>query len=151
MGCPPLPLNLNSEGVRMFSLGPWTEVPRDMPALPSDAELEILRVLWRIGPARVREVHERLPRRSEVVYNTVGKLLRIMEQKGLVACDDSVRAHVFRPLVEAEATRSRLIHDLADRAFGGSSTALALHALGNGKLSDAEIAELTALLVELEE
>lgn len=121
-----------------------------MTILPSDAELEILRVLWMTGPATVKQVYERLPRRDEVVYNTVGKLLRIMEEKGLVACDDSARAHVFRPLVERETTRRKLVRDLADRAFGGSAMSLALHALGGGDVSETEIQELRALLEKLE-
>lgn len=121
-----------------------------MASLPSDAELEILRVLWKIGPATVKQVYERLPRHDEIVYNTVGKLLRIMEEKGLVACDDSARAHVFRPLVEREATRSKLVRDLANRAFGGSATALALHALGGREVDEEELRELSALLEKLE-
>lgn len=121
-----------------------------MRTLPSDAELEILRVLWKTGPATVKQVYERLPRRDEIVYNTVGKFLRIMEEKGLVACDDNARAHVFRPLVEREATRGRLVRDLADRAFGGSATSLALHALGDEDLSEPELRELRALLAKLE-
>lgn len=121
-----------------------------MSTLPSDAELEILRVLWKTGPATVKQVYERLPRRDEIVYNTVGKLLHIMEEKGLVACDDSARAHVFRPLIERESTRRKLIRDLADRAFGGSAASLALHALGGEELSEAELQELRALLAKLE-
>lgn len=121
-----------------------------MTSLPSDAELEILRVLWKVGPATVRQVHERLSRRKDVVYNTVGKLLRIMEGKGFVACDVTDRAHVFRPLIERATTRSDFVRDLADRAFGGSTAALALHALGHESLSAAERAELRTLLRELE-
>jgi predicted transcriptional regulator len=121
-----------------------------MKGLPSDGELEILRVLWLDGPATVKQVHERLPRRSEVGYNTVGKLLQIMEGKGLVARDASERAHVFHPLVERLETQRGLVRDLAERAFGGSATALAVHALSAEDLSDDEVGELKALLAELE-
>lgn len=122
-----------------------------MGTLPSDAELEILRVLWTTGPATVRDVYSRLPRRDDVVYNTVGKLLRIMEEKGLVACDDSARAHVFRPLVRRERVCSDLVRDLAKRAFGGSEAALVLHALGDGSLTEEDATRLRELLVELDE
>jgi predicted transcriptional regulator len=119
--------------------------------LPSDGELEILRVLWRIGPATVKTVHERLPRRGEIGYNTVGKLLGIMEGKGFVARDETSRAHVFRPLIDRDQAERGFVRDLADRAFGGSPAALALRALGETPPTADEIAELKALLAELEE
>ena len=118
--------------------------------LPSDGELDILRVMWQSGPATVAQVHERLPRKREIGYNTVGKLLQIMVGKGLVACDDSARAHVFQPLVERNETRLELVRDLADRAFGGSAAELALHALSEKELTEPELEELRALLEELE-
>lgn len=104
---------------------------------PSDAELEILEILWRIGPATVRAVHQQHPRAREVRYNTVGKLIDIMVGKGLLARDASVRG--------------RLVEDLARRAFGGSPAALALHALGNTSLREEEVAELRRLLDALED
>jgi predicted transcriptional regulator len=119
--------------------------------LPTRGELAILRVLWQDGPATVRQVHLRLPRSGEIGYNTVGKLLRIMEQKGFVARDDSARAHVFRPLVGRDETQRGLVRDLADRAFGGSAAALAQYALGGTELTQSEVAELRTLLAELEE
>ena len=118
--------------------------------IPSDGELQILRVLWRRGPATVKQVHDRLPRAREIGYNTVGKLLQIMVRKGVVACDSSARAHVFHALVGQDETQRRLVQDLADRAFGGSAAALALHALSEKELTEAEVAELMTLLAELE-
>lgn len=119
-------------------------------SLPTDGELEILRVLWRLGPATVRQVHDRLPRGGEVSYNTVGKLLQIMEGKGLVVRDTGSRAHVFLARAEREETQEGLIEDLARRAFGGSAAALALRALKDEELSLEDIRELKALLAESE-
>lgn len=119
--------------------------------LPSDGELEILRVLWRIGPATVRQVHERLPRNREIGYNTVGKLLQIMVRKHLVARDGRARAHVFRARVPRVETERSLVRDLADRAFDGSVPALALRALREEDLTESEIAELRGLLEALED
>lgn len=119
--------------------------------LPSEAELEILRALWQESPATVGEVHGRLPRGDRVGYNTVGKLLQIMVRKGFVACDASARAHRYRPLVERAQTQRRLVNDLAERAFGGSASALALHALRDQALDASELASLRALLAELAE
>jgi predicted transcriptional regulator len=121
-----------------------------MNTLPSGGELEILRVLWRIGPATVGQVHDELPRGGEIGYNTVGKLLHIMEGKSLVARDDSARAHVFRPLVAKDSTQRGLVRDLAERAFSGSAAALALRALSDEALTDDEIRELRTLLMRLD-
>lgn len=136
--------------VRTRGPDPLNFLGQTVRVLPSDGELEILRVLWRIGPATVREVHEHLPRNDEIGYNTVGKLLQIMLGKGLVSRDAAARAHVFQPLVTRDGTQRRLVDDLAGRAYGGSAAMLALHALKEGDLTEAEIAELRALLAELE-
>ena len=122
-----------------------------MAPLPSDGELEILRVLWRVGPATVKGVHEQLPRRTEIGYNTVGKLLGIMERKGFVVRDETSRAHVFRHLIDREETQRSFVRDLADRAFGGSPAVLALRALGEEAPTSAELAELRAILADLED
>ncbi len=119
--------------------------------LPSGRELEILRVLWGMGAATVRDVHRALPSRDEFGYNTVGKLLNIMVQKGLVARDESARAHVYTACVDETETQRSFVDDLTDRVFGGSASALALQALGSQPLSEAEIEELRALIAELEE
>ena len=119
--------------------------------LPTASELEILRVLWTHGPCTVRAVHAQLERRREVGYNTVGKLLQIMEEKGFVRCDGSARANVYAARIEEDATQQRLVTDLATRACGGSFAQLALHALGSEKVSAEERAEIARLLAEMEE
>ncbi|MEX0891212.1 MAG: BlaI/MecI/CopY family transcriptional regulator [Gemmatimonadota bacterium] len=121
-----------------------------MRPLPSDGELEILAVLWGRGPSTVRQVHGALPSGRDVSYNTVGKLLQIMTDKGLVAVDSSTRAHVYAA-VEAEAdVQGRLARDLMRRAFGGSAAQLALRALSREACTPAELGELRALLDALE-
>ena len=66
------------------------------PPKPTDSELAILRVLWRLGPATVRAVHDELNRAEETGYTTVLKLLQIMTEKGLVKRDESDRSHIYR-------------------------------------------------------
>jgi predicted transcriptional regulator len=85
-----------------------------------------------------------------VEYNTVGKLLQIMTEKGLVRVDDRKRAHVFSAAVKEEDVQNRLAADLARRAFGGSAAQLALRALTGERCTGAEAAELRRLLDELE-
>jgi BlaI family transcriptional regulator, penicillinase repressor len=121
-----------------------------MRPLPSDGELEILRVLWEDGPSTVRRVHERLPAGRNVSYNTVGKLLQIMTEKRLVRVDASARAHVYSA-AEAEADiQRRLARDLTQRAFGGSAAQLAVRALSREPCTPEEVRELRRLIDQLE-
>ena len=112
---------------------------------PTDAELEILRVLWRQGPATVRQVCEALNRDRIVGYTTVLKLLQIMTDKGLVT-----RAHVYAARASEEYAQRRMVKDLLDRVFDGSAQKLVLHALTAKKASAEELAQLRRLLDELE-
>jgi predicted transcriptional regulator len=119
--------------------------------MPTSAELAILQVLWDRGPSTVREVHESLYGRDGAGYTTALKLLQVMHGKGLVARDDSERAHVYRPLASRENTQKRFLSDLTQRLFGGSASQLVLHALGDDPQASAEeLAEIRALLARLE-
>jgi predicted transcriptional regulator len=118
---------------------------------PTNAELAILRVLWGHGPSTVRAVHSALRqgRAEPVGYTTVLKLLQIMTDKGLVTRDVSARTHVYSAVASEATTRGRLVSDLVDRAFGGSSLALVLQALSTTPASPAELAQIRQLLDEL--
>src|SRR5690348_12208602 len=117
---------------------------------PTEAELEILQVLWERGGCTVRDVHEVLHRRDGTGYTTALKLLQIMHGKGLVVRDDSQRAHVFRAAVSKEKTQKRFLADLVQRVFEGSPSQLVLHALGSQRASREELREIRALLNRLE-
>ena len=118
--------------------------------LPTDAELEILRVLWERGPSTVREVQEALSAQREVGYTTALKLLQIMYEKGLVRRDERARTHVYEAGVAQDRMQNALVGDLVDRAFGGSASALVLGALSSKPASKEELAEIRRLLDELE-
>jgi len=114
------------------------------PPLPTDAELQVLRVLWARGPSTVREVAEALGR--EGAYTTVLKLLQIMTDKRLVHRDDSERSHVYQAVSSEDQTQQQLVADLLRRAFDGSAAKLVLQALAAGKASPEELAEIRKLL-----
>ena len=118
------------------------------PPRPTDAELDILTVLWRRGPSTVREVHEALQARKPAQYTTILKMLQIMAEKGLVRRDVQERAHVYEASRPREWTQRQLAGDLLQRAFGGSARALVLGALSAKKATKAELAELRRLLDE---
>lgn len=120
-----------------------TELPR-----PTHAELEILTVLWSIGPATVREVYNVISRRRAAQYSTVLKFMQIMAEKGLVRRDEKQRAHVYEAARSREWTQRQLAGDLMERAFSGSAKALLVGALSARKATKAELAALRKLLDE---
>ena len=121
------------------------ELPR-----PTDAELEILNVLWQRGAATVREVHEELGARKATLYTTVLKMLQIMTEKGLVERDESQRAHLYRPRLAQDETQRQLLNDLLARAFDGSAAKLVMQALSAKEASAEELTEIRALLDRFE-
>jgi BlaI family penicillinase repressor len=116
---------------------------------PTESELEILRILWERNTASVREVHEELSKTKEAGYTTTLKLMQIMHEKGLVGRDDSIKTHIYHPEVSREKTQKHLIGKMITTLFGGSSTELVLHALGNHKASPEELEEIQQLLNNL--
>jgi predicted transcriptional regulator len=116
------------------------------PPRPTDAELEILRVLWKRGAATVRQVHDAIGAERDTGYTTVLKLLQIMAEKGLVDRDESQRSHVYRARYAEEQTQRQLVQDLLVRAFGGSTEKLVLQALSAKRASKAELDEIRRLL-----
>jgi len=125
---------------------PDAQTPR-----PTDAELEILQVLWANGPCTVKQVHVRLQRRPLRGYTTVLKLLQIMSDKGLVERDERSRAHVYSARVAEEETLRRMTGDLVDRAFGGSAGRLIAQALSARPASREELEQIRRLLGDVEE
>ena len=123
---------------------------KDQLPKPTNAELEILTVLWSIGPATVREVYNVISRRRPAQYWTVLKFMQIMAEKGLVRRDDRQRAHVYEAARPREWTQQQLAGDLMERAFSGSAKALLVGALSARKTSKTELAELRQLLDEWE-
>jgi len=121
-----------------------------MPPRPTDAELEILTVLWSRGPGTVREIHEVITRRKPAQYTTVLKMLQIMAEKGLVRRDEKQRAHIYEAASSRERTQKQLAADLLQRAFNGSAARLMQGALSARKASRAELAELRKMLDEHE-
>jgi BlaI family penicillinase repressor len=117
---------------------------------PTDAELEILTVLWSRGPSTVRDVHEVIVARKPTQYTTVLKTLQIMADKGLVRRNEKQRAHIYEAAQPREFTQRQLAGDLLQRAFNGSAGSLLMGALSARKASKKELAELRRLLDEYE-
>jgi predicted transcriptional regulator len=123
----------------------------DLPR-PTNAELEILTVLWSIGPSTVRGVYDVIRRRRRSAqYSTVLKFMQIMAEKGLVRRDEKQRAHIYEAAKPREWTQRQLAGDLLERAFSGSAKALLIGALSARKATKAELAELREMLEQFPE
>ncbi len=115
-------------------------------ATPTEAELEILHVLWESGPATVREVLEALRQDRPRAYTSVMTLLNVMVDKGLVVREPRGRAFVYRARTPREQTRGKLVSDLLRRAFQGSASSLVAHMLDQTKPSSEELAAIERLI-----
>ncbi len=124
---------------------------RKNPNLPTDAELEILAILWERGPSSVREVFKVMQTLKEIGYTTVLKLMQIMTDKGLVVRDQSVRPQIFTAASAQGVIQKNLVGKLLDGAFKGSTGNLILHALSTHSSTAEERNLIRDLLDRLEE
>jgi predicted transcriptional regulator len=112
--------------------------------LPTAAELDILAVLWRLGPATVREVHDQLSKDSG--YTTTLKQMQLMTEKGLLVRSERFGSHVYEASVPKEQTQRQIAGDLMKRAFGGSARSLVMGALAAQPASREELDEIRGML-----
>jgi predicted transcriptional regulator len=110
---------------------------------PSEAELEILQVIWDIEPASVRAIHERIAASGKNVgYTTVLKQIQRLTEKGALEKEIVEGAHLYRASAKEADVKSSLAGKVLQNAFGGSALQMLMHALGNQKTSEAELQEL---------
>ncbi|HUS86980.1 MAG TPA: BlaI/MecI/CopY family transcriptional regulator [Bacteroidales bacterium] len=121
-----------------------------MNSKPTEAELEILQVLWKDGPSTVRAVNEQLNKMKKVGYTTTLKILQIMTEKHLVERDEKNRTHIYRASVGQKETLGLLLDKFLNKTFDGSASRMMMHLLGNHKASAEEIEEIRKLLENIE-
>ncbi|WP_421797132.1 BlaI/MecI/CopY family transcriptional regulator [Haliscomenobacter sp.] len=119
---------------------------------PTEAELEILTVLWEQGPATVREVNDKLNERrsKEMGYTTTLKLLQIMFEKGLVTRNADARTHIYSAAMAQTDVQRNMLQRLVDTAFQGSAMQMVMQALGDHDASTEELQEIKALIEKVE-
>ena len=125
-------------------------MPRPASGQPTEVEMQILRILWDLGPSPVREIHKRLQAAKGTNYSTTVKMLAVMLQKGLVKRDEKSQPHVYRPALTRAKTGKRLLDDLVEKVYDGSTMALVLQALSSGKATKEELDEIRRILGEME-
>lgn len=112
-------------------------------------ELAIMKVVWRLKTATVRDVHDALrERRGDLAYTTVLTMMRILEQKGMLAkdADGESRAHRYRPLRTQRQMTRVLVREFVDRVFDGAADSLVAHLVSDRTLSARDRAEIRKLL-----
>ncbi|MCX6543891.1 MAG: BlaI/MecI/CopY family transcriptional regulator [Acidobacteria bacterium] len=117
---------------------------------PTDAEIELLNVLWRLGPSTVKEVFEALQPTKTVGYTTVLKQLQVMHRKRLVRRSERFRAHVYEPNESRERTRRHIVRSLVNQVFDGSAQSLIQSALAGRRIRAEELAEIRGILDDVE-
>jgi predicted transcriptional regulator len=114
---------------------------------PTEAELEILNVLWKKGTSTVKNVHEAMG--EQTGYTTTLKLLQIMTEKGLVTRNESQRAHVYQAKYKEADTQQQLLTVFLNKAFSGSTSRLVMQALASKRATPEELAEIKILIEQL--
>lgn len=118
---------------------------------PTEAELDILSILWEQGASSVRQVNDELNKVRRVGYTTTLKQLQIMLEKGLVTRVNDGRTHIYKAAHDVEETQNQLLNRVLDAAFGGSASKLVMQVLGNHSSSQKELDEIKALIKKIEE
>jgi BlaI family penicillinase repressor len=120
-------------------------------AQPSDAEMEILNILWVQGPSTVRLVNDELNKIRPLAYTTTLKTMQVMMEKGFLRRDDKQRSHLYTATLKENATKQALLDRFIKTTFAGSTSHLVLQALGHHQASKEELAKIRSYLDQLEE
>lgn len=116
---------------------------------PSEAELEILQILWNDQPLTVREIHEIISQTKQVGYTTVLKQMQRMEaDKNLLTRYKEGKVHYYSAAIQKSDVQTSSLNRFVDAVFNGSTSDLIMHALGNDSTSKEELEELEKWLKE---
>jgi len=117
---------------------------------PTESELEVLQLLWKLGPCSVRTINEELNKKREVGYTTTLKIMQIMNEKGLVSRDTNSRTHIYQSTLKEKDTKQGLLKEFISNTFNGSAKNLVMQALGGSKTSQKELEEIKELIQQIE-
>jgi predicted transcriptional regulator len=115
-------------------------------SVPTDQELEILKVIWQLGPSTVREVHQKLLKHRKIAYTTVLTMMGILERKGHLKKTAGERAYLYRSAKPQSQVTAGMVKEFVNRVFNGSTKPLLVHLVEDRGVSAQEIAELQSLL-----
>ena len=116
--------------------------------VPTDQELEILKVVWQLGQATVREVHRELEKHRKIAYTTVLTMMGILEHKGHLKKKEGDRAYVYSPAQPESQVRERMVTEFVQRVFNGAAKPLLVHLMEDRDISREDLDEIETLLRE---
>lgn len=117
---------------------------------PSDAELEILQILWEVKEARVKDIFEKLNQEREVGYTTVLKTMQIMHEKGVLEREAQGKSHIYRTNLKKEEIQEKFLDKILNKVYHGSAFNLVMSALGNYNASSQELEQIKELIKKQE-
>ena len=117
---------------------------------PTELELEILKILWREGEGSVRQVREQLSGFRDLAHTSVMTMMSIMKKKGYLKRTKKGKGYIYEPRVSREQTTRRMLGDMVDRVFHGSTMAAMVNMLEMGDIDEKELAELRRLINQKE-
>jgi predicted transcriptional regulator len=115
-------------------------MPRQPSKVFTDRELEIMRILWKLGEASARQIQAALP--GDRHYNSVMTIIRVLEKKKHLTHRQEGRNFVYRPTVPQEKSRKRVLRHVVKQLFGGSATSLVLNLVQAGDLTKEDLEEI---------
>ena len=114
--------------------------------VPTDQELEILKVVWQLGKATVREVHTELLKGRKIAYTTVLTMMGILEHKGHLKKKQGDRAYVYSSVQPQSEVVGGMVKEFVSRVFNGSARPLLVHLVEDRGMSRAELDEIETLV-----
>ena len=117
---------------------------------PTEAELEILSLLWEKGPSTVKKINSLLNEHKEVGYTTTLKIMQIMFDKKILRRVKLGRSHIYEALIKKDDTQGMLLEKILKTAFSGSASKLVMQAIGREATTENEINEIKKFIEMLE-
>jgi predicted transcriptional regulator len=121
-------------------------MPKSLQRPLTEVELELMRMIWTLGECTIREVHSALPKERDLAYTTVATMIKILEQKGVLAGYKKERAHLFVPTISREDYERQSLKHLSDNLFQGKASSMVSRLLDDGDLSEEELRSIKNLL-----
>ena len=112
----------------------------------TDQELEIMKIVWQLEKATVRDVYEALLERRKIAYTTVMTMMKILEQKQYLKKTLEERAHIYSPTRPKNQVIRGMVREFVDRVFNGSAQPLLLHLVEDRRLTEKELREIERLM-----
>ena len=114
----------------------------------TEQELEIMKVVWELQTATVRDVYEALLRRRKIAYTTVMTMMNILEEKGYLKKRAEDKAHVYRPAQAKAKVIRAMVKEFVERVFNGSAEPLLVHLVKDRHLSPEELEKIARTIKE---